>query len=259
MQRARLRAPLIGRVLRRRVIWYDLWGPRAGQPTLRLGQPALVSSNPPHPQPLCVQLEGFNLHAAVSLDGCDRRRLERLCRYLARGPLSNERLSLCADGRLRYTLKRRWADGTTAVVLNPLDLLARLAALVPPPRFHLLRFAGVFAGHHAMRSAIVPKPYVAPPAAPRQLSLFVGDEQALPCMPAQSSSIPRRRLPWLSLLKRVFAIDLSVCSRCGFEPIRVRGIVTDREAIHAVLARHGLGARAPAAPIQFPGQLALRF
>jgi hypothetical protein len=177
-------------------------------------------------------------------------------------PAGRSRTNGCrcgADGRLRYTLKRRWADGTTAVVLNPLDLLARLAALVPPPRFHLLRFAGVFAGHHAMRSAIVPKPYVAPPAAPRQLSLFVGDEQALPCMPAQTSSTPRRRLPWLSLLKRVFAIDLSVCSRCGFEPIRVRGIVTDREAIHAVLARHGLGARAPAAPIQFPGQLALRF
>jgi hypothetical protein len=55
---------------------------------------------------------------------------------LPRPPLSNERLSLLPDGRLLYKLKRRWSDGTTNVIYKPMELMERLAALVPPPRFN---------------------------------------------------------------------------------------------------------------------------
>ncbi len=37
----------------------------------------------------------------------------------------------------------RWRDGTTHVAFEPVDFVARLAALVPPPRFHLVRYHGV--------------------------------------------------------------------------------------------------------------------
>jgi hypothetical protein len=50
-------------------------------------------------------------------------------------------------GQVRYQLKNAYRDGTTHIVLEPLDLMARLAALVPPPRMHLTRFHGVFAPH----------------------------------------------------------------------------------------------------------------
>ncbi|NVB39442.1 transposase [Pseudenhygromyxa sp. WMMC2535] len=57
---------------------------------------------------------------------------------MARPPVSQERLSVAQDGqRLVYSFKRAWRDGSYAVVLEPLDLLARLAALIPPPRFHM--------------------------------------------------------------------------------------------------------------------------
>ncbi len=46
---------------------------------------------------------------------------------------------------MRYTLKTLYRDGTTHIVLEPLDLMARLAAMVPPPRMHLTRCHGVFA------------------------------------------------------------------------------------------------------------------
>ena len=36
------------------------------------------------------------------------------------------------------------------------DLMARLAALVPPPRMHLTRYHGVFASHSSLRVAITP-------------------------------------------------------------------------------------------------------
>ncbi len=57
-----------------------------------------------------------------------------------------------------YRLKRRWRDGTTAFVFEPEEFVARLAALVPPPRCHLVRYAGVLAPGAALRARIVPEP-----------------------------------------------------------------------------------------------------
>jgi hypothetical protein len=41
-------------------------------------------------------------------------------------------------------------------VLERLDLMARLAALVPPPRTHLTRCHGMFAPHSTLRAALTP-------------------------------------------------------------------------------------------------------
>jgi hypothetical protein len=42
-------------------------------------------------------------------------RLERLCRYISRPALSEKRLSLTAQGKVRYQLKTPYSDGTTQV------------------------------------------------------------------------------------------------------------------------------------------------
>jgi hypothetical protein len=76
-----------------------------------------------------------------------REKLERLCRYVSRPPIAVGRLVLSSSGQVRFELKSAYRDGTTHIVLDPLDLMARLAALVPPPRMHLTRFHGVFAPH----------------------------------------------------------------------------------------------------------------
>ena len=68
--------------------------------------------------------------------------------------MASERLALTASGQVRYTLKTPYRDGTTHIVLEPLDLMARLAALVPPQRMHLTRFHGVFAPHSKLRAAV---------------------------------------------------------------------------------------------------------
>ncbi|HEY6556337.1 MAG TPA: transposase [Polyangiaceae bacterium] len=47
------------------------------------------------------------------------------------------------DGLVRIALKRPFSDGTVAIDLDPLSLLCRLAATVPAPRFHTVRYAGV--------------------------------------------------------------------------------------------------------------------
>jgi len=80
----------------------------------------------------------------------------RLARYVSRPPVSVERLTLTAQGQVRYRLKTPCRDGSTHIVLEPVDFIARLAALVPPPRAHLTRFHGVFAPHAALRAAVTP-------------------------------------------------------------------------------------------------------
>lgn len=88
---------------------------------------------------------GFSLHAVVSANAHQRRKLECLCRYIARPAVATDRLALTPQGNVRYTLKTPYRDGTTHIILEPLDFITRLAALVPKPRVNLTRFHGVFA------------------------------------------------------------------------------------------------------------------
>jgi putative transposase len=118
-------------------------GPRAGQWVLRFGDPVEVEDRDVPSSPRCVTVGGLSVHAEVGVPARDRRRLQRLCRYAGRPPLATLRLSRIADGRLLYRLKRRWRDGTTHVVFEPQELLEKLAALVPPPRVHQVRYHGI--------------------------------------------------------------------------------------------------------------------
>ena len=82
---------------------------------------------------------------------------DRGCRYISRSPVTGERLALTASGHVRYALKTPYLDGTTHIVLEPLDLMARLAALVLPPRMHPARICGsphrrVYAESQTMRT-----------------------------------------------------------------------------------------------------------
>ena len=72
-----------------------------------------------------------------------RKALERLCRYITRPALANERVRCNASGQVVLTLKTPWRDGTRHLVMSPLEFMQRLAALVPRPRLHLIRFHGV--------------------------------------------------------------------------------------------------------------------
>jgi hypothetical protein len=133
-----------------------------------------------------------------------RAKLERLCRYICRPPVSEKRLFLTARGDVGYSLKTPYRHGTTHVLFEPLDFIARLAALVPPPRLNLTRFHGVFAPNSPYRARITParrgrdgKPKSSEPSEDRT--------------PAEQRSAMR----WAQRLKRVFRIDVETCPRCG--------------------------------------------
>jgi hypothetical protein len=102
------------------------------------------------------KVAGFSLHAGVAARADQRQKLERLCRYISRPALSEKRLSLTPNGNVRYRLKTPYRDGTTHVIFEPLDFIARLAALVPKPRVNLTRFHGVFAPNSKHRARVTP-------------------------------------------------------------------------------------------------------
>jgi hypothetical protein len=82
--------------------------------------------------PQQAQADGFDLHAARTVPAQrqdQRARLEELLRYCARPPISDERLRIAADGSILLRLKTPWKDGSTHVVYEPLDFIAKLAAL----------------------------------------------------------------------------------------------------------------------------------
>ena len=100
--------------------------------------------------------EGFDLHAGVAVPGHPAR-LERLCRYVLRPPVTGDRLSVDADGRVVLQVRHPWADGTTHLRFEPTAFLERLAVLVPRPRVNLLLYYGVLAPRAAWRAEVVPR------------------------------------------------------------------------------------------------------
>jgi len=189
---------------------------------------------PPRRKQHSAFLEGFSLHAGAHLHANDREALERLCAYGARPPLSLERLAALPDGRLAYRLKRPLRDGREVLVLQPTELLRRLATLVPPRRHHLVRFHGVFAPNASWRGAIVPRP----PEGEARCAGAPSEEPELPPGPGESKAAararPPSRLPWAELLRRVFCEDVLECNRCGGRRV-VLAFLIEHSAVKAIL------------------------
>ncbi len=132
-------------------------GPNRGEKTLTLGSESLIRTDT-RPKPFTVNRDGFSLNSAVSCQPHQRDRLERLCRYITRPPLALDRLTTQASGQVVYELKHPFKNGTTHFVFEPLEFLAKLAALVPRPRANLTRYHGVLAPNAKYRSLVVPTP-----------------------------------------------------------------------------------------------------
>ena len=151
--------------------------------------------------PDCRDLGFFQ---AVAASPHQRERLERLCRYITRPAICLDRLSINAAGQVVLELKNPVRDGTTHILFDPADFIARLAALVPRPRANLTRYHGVFAPNCKLRSAVIPKQRKKPAASPAhdQTQESHGEKNV-----ARSGEDLTAPLSWAQRLKRVFLID----------------------------------------------------
>ncbi len=152
-------------------------------------------------------------------------------------PLAAGKLRVLDDQTLRFTLKTPWSDGTTHLVLSPLELIEKLAALVPPPRLNLVLYHGVLAPNAANRDRIVPGG---------------NEEPTESCAHDEGSVAPVYRLSWSRLLARVFRVDVTQCPACG-GTMKIIAALTEPLAIRTTLDGVSLASRAP--PIAPPRPL----
>ena len=145
----------------------------------------------------------MDLHAGLIIPAGQRDRLERVCRYALRPPVTSERLALMADGQVRLALRHPWADGTTHVLFDPVELLGRLAVLVPRPRVNLILYYGVLGARAAWRREVVPRPTSDHAA--------TGDPEAEACGTVTPEAARRARgQRWADLMRRTFGFDVRV-------------------------------------------------
>lgn len=209
-------------------------GPHAGRKVFTLQ--TLPDCNEPSDDRV-GKVAGFSLHAGVAAKANERKKLERLCRYIARPAVSEKRLSLLRNGYVRYELKTPYRDGTTHVIFEPMDFIAfshedfvfvlsgetRLVALVPKPRVNLTRFHGVFAPNSAHRAQVTPS------------KRGKGHKVRTTGSPEDPTPAERRAaMTWAQRLKRVFNIDIETCNSCGGH-VKIIACIEDPVVIEKIL------------------------
>ncbi len=187
------------------------------------------------------KMADFSLHAGVAARADERKKLERLCRYISRPAVSEKRLSLTSNGNIRYQLKTPYREslphersecfgyGTTHVIFEPLNFMARLTALVPKPRVNLTRFHGVFVGvphqpNSKCRALVTPAKRGK--GNKREENCKTGD-----CESANSHAA----MTWAQRLKRVFNINITTCEECG-GAVKIIASIEDPAVIKQILA-----------------------
>ena len=175
-----------------------------------------------------------SLHAAGWVGSEVRRNLSQLIHYMALPPIAEERLESAASGDILYKLKKPWNDGTVGIELSPSELIEKLIALIPPRSSPLVRYGGVFAANFKRRAEIV----LAPGKQKRKVSVRREAGEKHPKSQVGSGA-------WARLLKRVFAIDVSRCPRCGSD-LDIIAAVVDPIQIARYLKHTGMPAAPPA-------------
>jgi hypothetical protein len=192
----------------------------------------------PDEKPYCVTSgDGWSLQAGVRIRAGDRAGLERLCGYVLRPALAADRLKMLPDGRIAYGFRKPRFDGATHVVLTPLQLVEKMAALVAPPRAHQVCYDGALAPHAKVRSKVTVEA-----GGERHEDRHGGDEQR--DRPAGVGRPKRNRTRWADLMARWLGMDVMLCPKCG-NRMKMLALITDRSVAPRMLRAMGLSDATP--------------
>jgi hypothetical protein len=209
---------------------------------------------------LTYRHSGFSVDASVCIQAHDRAGLERLLRYCARPPFALERLRKagsdlvyrCAKQHSEPSANKRGAK-VDELTLTPLELIDRIAALVPPPRTHRHRYFGVLAPNSPLRATAV-----AMAAAPTQPTMAqtpptdmgLGASGMVPpgnAQPTQPDPVPLKRPAhylWAVLIARIYEVFPLLCPICGGQ-MRIIAFITHSADIRQILNHIGADSEPP--------------
>ena len=214
---------------------------------------------------------GFSVDVGVCIEAYDRVGLERLLRCCARPPFAMERLRK-AGSELVYRCGKQHSEPRSDSIrgskadelhLTPLELIDRIAALIPPPRTHRHRYFGVLAPNSPLRSAVTamaaaPAQVAAVPAEPASAgecsqspaqSGHAGASAAGPANtpePKQASAPPKRAAHylWAVLIARIYEVFPLVCPNCG-GLMHIIAFIAHSADIRQILDHIGVDAEPP--------------
>ena len=125
--------------------------------------------------------------------------------------------------------------------LEPLDFIAKLAALVPKPRVNLTRFHGVLAPNSKHRINVTP-------AKRGKGSTYKQENSNKGKVPPAGKY---KEMTWSQRLKRVFNIDITICNRCAGE-VKIIACIEDPAVIKKILDHLDAKSGAPVSVNQLP-------
>ncbi len=200
---------------------------------------------------LAYQHSGFSVDTSVCIAAHDRAALERLLRYCARPPFSMDRLRKegsklvyrCAKQRSEPTSDKRGAKADE-LTLSPLELIDRIAALVPPPRTHRHRYFGVLAPNSPLRSAVTALAQALPTQA---VVAQAGPAIAGAAPPTPAPTAPTKRPAhylWAVLIARIYEAFPLLCPMCGGQ-MRIIAFITHSADIRQILDHIGVESEPP--------------
>lgn len=186
---------------------------------------------------------GFSLDAGVRIEAEDRSGLERLLRYCARPAFALERLRQIDPEHLVYESLKPGPGGSVSLLLTPLELIERLASLIPPPRRHRHRYYGVLAPNAPLRTVVTAlaaeKVEATPPTAMTE---------AVPATEPGATDEPihrkAARYVWALLLARIYEVLPLVCPKCGGD-LRIMAFINEGPVIREILGHLGELTSAP--------------
>ncbi len=229
---------------------------------------------------LAYRHSGFSVDTSVRIEANDRSGLERLLRYCARPPFAMERLRKAGNDLVYRCAKQRSEPGgdwradprgvnnrgvrADELTLTPLELIDRIAALIPPPRTHRHRYYGALAPNSLLRSAVTAmampaqqtpthaphtcQPTVPPGVLPAQVGTSEGAAGA--AMPANAVPIApvAKRSPahymWAALIARIYEVFPLLCPICGGQ-MRIIAFITHSAEIRHILDHIGVQSEPP--------------
>ena len=171
----------------------------------------------------------------MCIGGTDRAGLERLLRYCARPPFALEHLHPLDDGHLIYHNPKPRSDSPRDLVLTPLELIDKIAALIPLPRAHRHRYYGVLAPNSPMRAAVTalaPMPVIVP------LAVATASSEKTPPHRAASHYL------WAMLLARIYETLPLICPICQTQ-MRIIAFIDDAGTVRKILDHLGESAPPP--------------
>jgi hypothetical protein len=192
----------------------------------------------------------------------DRDAQEKLLRYCARPPFALDRLARWDDEHLVYNFQRTMPDGRTCQVFDPMELLKRLAELIPPPWMYprapqktrnLVRYHGVLAPNAKLRDRVVE---LAGPSEELRLRLQEAmqkmglEEQPAAKTDEYDQEVPAAKksnkavISWALLMARIFEFLPLQCPRCQ-NPMRIVGFIMETMSVQKVLKYLELPSEAP--------------